>query len=191
VGQPPAISCTTLGRSAWPGRTGGARQGPAGCCRYLWWPVCWPAPFWTAGLVVWLMSCRLVLVPGCRLAYAGAAAAGQACRRGGGERWCRCPRRVTRTAGAGVVTSRGRPGGFAGGRCGGSRGGAGGCGHAGGAPKPAVLGASNSARSHCGSVQISSANVAPASRVVSSPMSITLPGTHSGAARSMTDTVFL
>jgi hypothetical protein len=72
---------------------------------------------------------------------------------------------------------------------GGTRGGAGG-GCAGGSPKDAAISASNSASSHCGSAQISSANAASASRVLT-VMPITLPGTCGSVTRSMTDTLFI
>jgi hypothetical protein len=72
---------------------------------------------------------------------------------------------------------------------GGTRGGAGG-GGAGGPLKAAEISASNSASTHCWSAYTTSANAAPASRVLT-VMPITLPGTCGSAARSMTDTLFI
>jgi len=67
---------------------------------------------------------------------------------------------------------------------GGTRGGAG------GSLKEAEISASNSASTHCWSAYTTSANAAPASRVLT-VMPITLPGTCGSAARSMTDTLFI
>jgi hypothetical protein len=72
---------------------------------------------------------------------------------------------------------------------GGTRGGAGG-GGAGGSLKAAEISASNSASTHCWSAYTTSANAAPASRVLT-VMPITPPGTCGSVARSMTDTLFI
>jgi hypothetical protein len=72
---------------------------------------------------------------------------------------------------------------------GGTRGGAGG-GGAGGSLKEAEISASNSASTHCWSAYTTSANAAPASRVLT-VMPITLPGTCGSVTRSMTDTLFI
>ncbi len=72
---------------------------------------------------------------------------------------------------------------------GGTRVGAGG-GGAGGPLKEAEISAPNSARSHCGSPQIRSANAASASRVAR-VMPITLPGTCVSVTRSMTDMFYI
>ncbi len=72
---------------------------------------------------------------------------------------------------------------------GGTRGGAGG-GGAGGSQNDAEISASNSASTHCWSAYTTSANAAPASRVLT-VMPIALPGTCGSVARSMTDISFI
>jgi hypothetical protein len=120
---------------------------------------------------------------------------GSAAGYGGGERWRPGPRHRGAAPARASPIRRGRagcPGGAGRGRpAGGIVGGAGGRGHAGGVVKLAAISALNSWSSHCGSAQISSANLPPASCVVIWSTSITLPGTGGSVTRSMTDTVFL